>query len=101
MNTFEKADKLNQERVFDSLNEGEILLLERQKTARESVKLFFGMIQEVKNSKDSGLFIPAIGLKCANRTSCYDLIYDIQKRIVYAIDTDDANYVCKAHVNCN
>jgi hypothetical protein len=98
MNTFEKADKLNQERVFDSLNEGEILVLERQKTARESVKLFFGMTQEVKNSKDSGLFMPAIGLKCDSRTSCYDLIYDIQKRIIYAIDTDDANYVCKLYL---
>ncbi len=96
MNRFEKIDSLNQKIVFETLNRGTVVVIKRCNTARESLKLFFEIVQEMKTSEHAGLFMPSVGLKCDSRSSAYDILFDIQKRILYTIDTKDPNYVCKA-----
>ena len=72
------------------------MIIDRQKTARKSLMLFFTIVSDVtlKNkTKDQVYVMQGVGMVVDGRHSAFDLYWDADET-VYAVDSKDNEYVC-------
>jgi len=96
---FKRTKSLKKDILSDTLLKNSETIM-RKETAGESVEIFFGkIIILLQKNNPRNLLMSGVGLTCEGRGSCYDLIFDYEKRKVYSIDRKDEEYICE--ISCN
>lgn len=98
MSIFVKVDMCKSD-VF-ALSRGESLsFIDRESTALESMKLFMGWLSVDGIKMKKGLVaMIGVGLTCAGRGGCYIVVFNPEEMVIYTIDMNDSNYVCRVPI---
>jgi len=70
------------------------ILMERANDAMSCIKSIYNLIKHKEElNYESFYMLPAVGLVCEDRSSCYDLYYWPISSMLYAVDVADQSYV--------
>lgn len=100
--TFERIPGFNQESMYTVESEYHkacsvypfCILLQREREAEDCIKSIYKLIRETEKIDFQCFYMmPAVGLVCEDRSSCFDLFYWPLSSMLYAVDIADQSYV--------
>lgn len=100
--TFERIPHFNQESMYTVESEYHkscsiypfCILLQREAEANDCIEKIFNLIRETEKIDFQCFYMmPAVGLVCEDRSSCFDLFYWPLSCMLYAVDIADQSYV--------